>query len=75
MPLIDIGSTKQLFLDDYLIESMANVKQVLNPAVKVDNKGKMIPVCPGLRSPAGLGTSLDGEMFFQIDPMLCALKS
>jgi hypothetical protein len=37
MPLIDIGSTKQLFLDDYLIESMANVKQVLNPAVKVDN--------------------------------------
>ncbi|MEO2021035.1 MAG: hypothetical protein ABGX05_04355 [Pirellulaceae bacterium] len=33
-------------------------------SIKVNNKGKMIPVCPGLRSPAGLGTSLDGEMFF-----------
>lgn len=33
-------------------------------AVRVDNKGKMTPVCPGLRSPAGLGTSIDGEMFF-----------
>ena len=37
MALIDIGSTKQLFLDDYLIESMTNLRQVLNPAVKVDN--------------------------------------
>ena len=33
-------------------------------SIKVDNKGKMHPVCPGLRSPAGLGKSLDGEMFF-----------
>jgi hypothetical protein len=33
-------------------------------AVKVDKSGKMTPVCPGLRSPAGVGTSVDGEMFF-----------
>ena len=37
MALIDIGSTRQLFLDDYLIESMTGAKQGLNPAVKVDN--------------------------------------
>jgi hypothetical protein len=33
-------------------------------AVKVDRKGKMHPVCPGLRSPCGLGMNADGEMFF-----------
>ncbi len=33
-------------------------------AVKVDPQGKMTPVCPGLRSPAGLGKSCDGEMFY-----------
>jgi len=33
-------------------------------AVKIDAQGKMTPVCPGLRSPAGLGKSADGEMFF-----------
>src|SRR5262249_3229370 len=33
-------------------------------AVKVDRKGKMHPVCPGLRSPCGLGTNSDGEMFY-----------
>ena len=33
-------------------------------AVKVDNKGKMSPICPGLRSPAGLGSNPEGEMFF-----------
>ena len=37
MALIAIGSTKQLFVDDYLIESMTNAKQGVNPAVKVDN--------------------------------------
>ena len=37
MALIDIGSAKQLFLDNYLIESMSGVKQGLNQAVKVDN--------------------------------------
>ena len=35
MALIDIGSSKQLFLDDYLIESMTNTRQVMNPAQKV----------------------------------------
>jgi len=33
-------------------------------AVAVDNQGKMHPVCPGLRSPAGLGTNAAGEMFY-----------
>ena len=33
--LIEIGSQKQLFLDEYLIESMTGARQVLNPAVKV----------------------------------------
>ena len=37
MPMLNIGSTKQLFFDDYLIESLVNAKQGLNPAVKVDN--------------------------------------
>jgi hypothetical protein len=45
MALIDIGSTKQLFLDDYLIESMSNLRQVLNPAIKVDNN----PIITGER--------------------------
>ena len=35
MALIDIGSTRQLFVDDYLIESMTNTRQIMNPAVKV----------------------------------------
>ena len=34
MSLIDIGSTKQFFIDDYLIESLINAKQALNPAQK-----------------------------------------
>jgi hypothetical protein len=33
-------------------------------AVKVDPKGKMIPVCPGLRSPCGLGPNAAGDMFY-----------
>jgi hypothetical protein len=33
-------------------------------AVTVDNKGKMEPVCPGLRSPAGLGANAEGDVFF-----------
>lgn len=33
-------------------------------AVKIDDKGVMHPVCPGLRSPAGLGTNAAGEMFY-----------
>ena len=35
MALIEIGSRKQLFVDDYLIESMTNTRQIMNPAVKV----------------------------------------
>lgn len=33
-------------------------------AVKVDRTGKMIPVCPGLRSPCGLGENSAGDMFY-----------
>ena len=32
MPMLNTGSTKQLFFDDYLIESLVNAKQGLNPA-------------------------------------------
>lgn len=46
MALIDIGSTKQLFLDDYLIESMTNLRQVLNPAVKADRNPVITPEMP-----------------------------
>ena len=37
MALIEVGSQKQLFIDDYLIESMDRAKQGVNPAVKVDH--------------------------------------
>lgn len=33
-------------------------------AVTVDDQGTMHPVCPGLRSPAGLGTNAAGDMFY-----------
>lgn len=33
-------------------------------AVKINNKGEMIPVCAGLRSPAGLGMNSAGDMFY-----------
>ena len=36
MAMMDIGSTKQLLIDDYLIESLTNAKQGLNPAVKAN---------------------------------------
>ena len=32
MALIDIGSQKQLFVDDYLIESMSNCVRTMNRA-------------------------------------------
>jgi len=35
--LINIGSRKQLFVDDYLIESVSNTKRVMNQAEKVDS--------------------------------------
>ena len=37
MAMIDIGSQKQLFADDYLIEGMTHTKQVMNPAEKVED--------------------------------------
>jgi hypothetical protein len=33
-------------------------------AVAIDNAGKMHPVCPGVRSPAGLGTNSAMDMFY-----------
>jgi hypothetical protein len=33
-------------------------------AVKIDRQGKMHPVCPGLRSPCGLGMNAAGDMFY-----------
>ena len=44
--MIEIGSQKQLFLDDYLIESMAGVKRTLNPATKVQNNPVICPDRP-----------------------------
>ena len=35
MALIEIGSNKQPFEDDNLIESMKNARQVVNPVEKV----------------------------------------
>ena len=46
MAMIEIGSTKQLFFDDFLIESLTNAKQGMNPAVKVDNNPIIRPECP-----------------------------
>ena len=46
MALIDIGSRKQLFVDDYLIESTSNTKPVMNPARKVDNNPILRPEMP-----------------------------
>ena len=44
--LIDIGSTRQLFIDDYIIESVRDVSQVLNPAVKVEENPVLKPERP-----------------------------
>ena len=46
MALIDIGSTKQLFVDNYLIESLTNTKQVMNPAQKVEHNPVIRPERP-----------------------------
>ncbi|MCZ6680672.1 MAG: hypothetical protein O7E52_25860 [Candidatus Poribacteria bacterium] len=46
MAMIDIGKRKQLFFDDYLIESLTNAKQGLNPAVKVDDNPILQPERP-----------------------------
>ena len=46
MAMIEIGSTKQLLFDDFLIESLTNAKQGLNPAVKVDDNPILRPERP-----------------------------
>ena len=46
MPMLNIGSTRQLFFDDHLIESLVNAKQGLNPAVKVDDNPVLRPERP-----------------------------
>ena len=46
MVLIDIGSNKQLFVDNYLIESLTNTQQVLNPAEKVEHNPILRPERP-----------------------------
>lgn len=44
--MIEIGSQKQLFLDDYLIESMTGVERTLNPATKVQRNPVICPDRP-----------------------------
>ena len=46
MALIDIASNKQLFVDNYLIESMTNARQVMNPAEKVTHNPIIRPDRP-----------------------------
>ncbi|MDE2734094.1 MAG: hypothetical protein OXI72_06850, partial [Gemmatimonadota bacterium] len=43
MALIDIGATRQLFIDDYLIESLLHARRVLNPARK-SSHNPILPV-------------------------------
>lgn len=44
--LIEIGSTKQLFIDTWLIESMTRTRPVMNPAVKVEQSPVLRPEVP-----------------------------
>ena len=46
MTLIDIGSQKQLFVDDYIIESVTDTMRVMNPAVKAENNPVLAPERP-----------------------------
>ena len=57
MPMLNIGSIKQLFFDDYLIESLVNAKQGLNPAVKVDDNP--LTILSSGRNVRGKATSCD----------------
>ena len=43
---IDIGSRRELFVDDYLIESLTNTKQVMNPAQKMEHNPVIRPERP-----------------------------
>jgi hypothetical protein len=44
--LMNIGSRKQLFVDDYLLESVRNTTRVMNPAEKVDGNPVLRPDKP-----------------------------
>ena len=46
MAMVNIGTSKQLFFDDYLIESLTNAKQGLNPAVKPYSNPVLLPERP-----------------------------
>lgn len=46
MALTEIGSQKQLFVDDYLIERLTDAKQILNPAEKVGHNQVVRPDSP-----------------------------
>ncbi|MCY3776184.1 MAG: hypothetical protein OXH11_09380, partial [Candidatus Aminicenantes bacterium] len=44
--LLEIGNRKQLFIDDYMIQSLSNAQQVLNPATKSANNPVVRPDRP-----------------------------
>ena len=64
MALIDIGSAKQLFIDDYLIESMTNTEPRLNPALKVDDNPVLRPERPWEGNSVTIGGALSRGAFF-----------
>ena len=47
----------------YFAQADQSLGVALGRAVKVTPDGKMIPVCSGLRSPAGVGANAEGAMF------------
>ena len=51
--LIDIGSRKQLFVDDYLIESTSGTNRVSNQAEKADGNPSFGPTNPGKEMTCG----------------------
>ena len=63
MVIIDIGSQKQLFVDDFLIESLTNAKQGLNTAMKADRN----PVLPRERPWEGNFMTLQRVVFDEND--------
>ena len=46
MALINIASDKQLFADNYLIESLKDARQVMNPAQKLESNPVLWPEKP-----------------------------
>ena len=64
MALIEIGSTKQLFIDDHLIESMTNTEPRLNPALKVDDNPVLRPERPWEGNSITIGGALSRGAFF-----------